>query len=272
MYWNPSTIFFHIPFLNLPVTWYGLLFAFGFWVGFHILVYMLKSSFNQKEANAFGERLLLYMVIATVIGARLGHIFFYEDAIEYFKHPLSILKTWEGGLASHGAIVAIVIATWFFAYRIKKDHPSFTFLRLLDHLAVPAMFAGAMIRIGNFFNQEILGTPTMLPWGVTFLSPADGGPIVPRHPAQLYEAAFYFALFLFLAYLWRKKLPSGRIAGLTLVLTFLFRFLIEFVKTEQSVWFEGSLLMGQILSLPILILGSVLLLYSFTERAKILRA
>ena len=266
IFWDPSSEFLIVPFINIPITWYGLLFAFGFWIGFHLFTYMLKNKLGPKDANIFAERLLLYVIIGTIVGARLGHIFFYEHPMEYLSNPISILKTWEGGLASHGAVIAIVLAVFLFSWRIRKEYPDFTFLKLLDYLSIPAMLASTMIRIGNFFNQEILGTSTEKPWGIIFGHPADGGIITPRHPAQLYEAAFYFILFIFLLSLWSRKkdsLAPGRLAGITLVSAFLFRFTIEFIKTEQSAWFDqpnGPLLMGQILSLPIVAIGLFLLI------------
>ncbi len=265
IFWDPSSEFVIIPFVNIPITWYGLLFATGFWLGFHMFTYMLKNRLGSKDANAFSERLLLYIIVATIIGARLGHIFFYEHPMEYLANPISIFKTWEGGLASHGAVLAIVLAVLIFSIRIRKEFPEFTFWKILDYLSVPAMLLSTLIRVGNFFNQEILGVSTDKPWGIIFGHPADGGLITPRHPAQLYEAAFYFALFLLLAHIWYRKrdeLLPGRLAGITLVSAFLFRFLVEFIKTEQSAWFDqpnGSLLMGQVLSLPIIAIGLYLL-------------
>ena len=278
IYWDPSAEIVILPFINIPITWYGLFFATGFWIGLQIFTFMFKKNLEEKGvknastlANAFAERLLLYVIVATVVGARLGHIFFYEHPMEYLANPISILKTWEGGLASHGAVLAIVLAIFLFSYRIRKEYPDFTFLRVLDYLAIPAMFAATMIRIGNFFNQEILGRSTEKFWGIIFGHPADGGLVTPRHPAQLYEAAFYFTLFIALSALWlqrRNRLEPGRIAGITLFFAFLFRFLIEFVKTEQSIWFDkpgSALLMGQVLSLPIVALG----LYLMTQRRSV---
>ena len=265
IFWDPSSEFVIIPFVNIPITWYGLLFATGFWLGFHMFTYMLKNRLGSKDANTFSERLLLYIIVATIIGARLGHIFFYEHPMEYLANPISIFKTWEGGLASHGAVLAIVLAVLIFSIRIRKEFPEFTFWKILDYLSVPAMLLSTLIRVGNFFNQEILGVSTDKPWGIIFGHPADGGLITPRHPAQLYEGAFYFALFLLLAHIWYRKrdeLLPGRLAGITLVSAFLFRFLVEFIKTEQSAWFDqpnGSLLMGQVLSLPIIAIGLYLL-------------
>ncbi len=273
IYWDPSPDLMILPFVNIPITWYGILFAIGFWLGFQIFTYIFKKFLDSKAlantsaiANAYSERLLLYVIVATVFGARFGHILFYEHPMEYFANPLSILKTWEGGLASHGAIVAIVIAVLLFSFRTRKEFPEFGFLKLLDALAIPAMLVGTLIRIGNFMNQEILGTSTDKAWGIIFGHPRDAGIIGPRHPAQLYEAAFYFALFLFLFSFWslkKEKTPPGRIAGITLFSTFTFRFLIEFIKEGQSIWFDrqgGLLVMGQMLSIPIALFGLYLLL------------
>ena len=275
LYWDPSPELLILPFINIPITWYGLLFAIGFWLGLQIFTHIFKNFIDSKGisnssaiANTYSERLLLYVIVATVLGARLGHILFYEHPMEYFANPISILKTWEGGLASHGAIVAIVIAVLLFSLRTRKEFPDFGFLKLLDSLAIPAMLVGALIRIGNFMNQEILGTTTDKPWGIIFGHPRDGGGISPRHPAQLYEAIFYFALFLLLLSLWsfkKEKIAPGRIAGINLFSTFTFRFLIEFIKEGQSIWFDSPdvlFVMGQILSIPIALFGLYLLLKS----------
>lgn len=272
LYWDPSSQFFKVPYFNIPLTWYGFLFATGFWLGFQVFFYMCKSFLEKKGgkntalvANAFSERLLLYVIIATVVGARLGHIIFYEYPLEYLKNPISILKTWEGGLASHGAVFAILIAVYLFAKRVKKEYPEFTFLRLLDYLSVPAMLLATFIRIGNFFNQEILGVVTNVPWAITFGHPADGSAALPRHPAQLYEALVYFALFFILGAVWKKKKESlvpGRLTGIMLTTVFTFRFFIEFLKSDQSLWFDGHshfIVMGQLLSLPVILYGAYLL-------------
>ena len=227
----------------------------------------VRRSFPEKtkeEVNAFAEKLLVYVVVGTVLGARLGHIFFYEHPMTYLSHPLTILKTWEGGLASHGAVTALLISVWLCK---DKTIPSMTYLRRLDFMAAPAMLVAAMIRMGNFFNQEILGVVTNKPWGIVFGHPSDGGALLPRHPAQLYEAFFYALFFGVLWVLSKREWVVGRLVGLMLTGTFVFRFLIEFIKTEQSVWFKQTLLMGQILSLPLILLGLYLLLRKESERA-----
>src|SRR5262249_26035814 len=140
------------------------------------------------------DRLSVLIAAGVVVGARLGHVFFY-DWPYYKTHPKSILKIWEGGLASHGGAIGALIGLVIFILMSKKQAQKLTFLAVLDALAVPTPLAGGLIRIGNFMNQEITGIPTSMPWAVTFRHPVDGLPGVPVHPVQLYEALFYFLVF-----------------------------------------------------------------------------
>ena len=142
---------------------------------------------HKAKAKAFCEKLSIYVIIGAVVGARLGHLLFYEPFHELIRDPLVVLRIWEGGLASHGGILGIIIALCLFA-----KQQGYRLLKLIDWLVIPACIAAGMIRIGNFINQEILGTVTNLPWAVTFGHPADGSIPMPRHPVQLYEALFYF--------------------------------------------------------------------------------
>jgi len=271
IYWDPKPEIFSLPIVHWPILWYGVLFALGFVVGFPIFVGILTRYFGKEEtkkAYLITDRLTIYMVIATVVGARLGHFLFYEKPSTYLSKPWEILRIWEGGLASHGAAIAIILALILFSYRIRPIAPSLTWVRLLDFVSIPTAFAGACIRLGNFINQEILGTPTDLPWGVVFGHPADRSAPMARHPVQLYEAIFYLAVFFLLWGLSFK--PSflkarGKLIGLFLILVFGFRFFIEFLKTEQShlLSFSSSLTMGQILSLPAIAAG---LLFYFWKR------
>lgn len=216
-----------------------------------------------RNATLLADRLLVYMLVATVLGARLGHFLFYESPEDYLDDPLEIFRVWEGGLASHGAAIAIVISMIFFSYRVRKTSRGLTWIRLLDFVCIPTAFCGGCIRIGNFFNQEILGSETALPWGVVFGSPIDHSLPVPRHPVQIYEAIFYFFVFCLLwrlTYRPRFLLIQGQLIGLFLVLVFGFRFLVEFIKLEQSHLLSSAplLTMGQILSIPMVLLGFVL--------------
>lgn len=211
------------------------------------------------------EKQAFYMILATVIGARLGHIVFYEPIMEYLRDPVRILKTWEGGLASHGAALGIIIALVIFRLKVLKEYSKLNFQKIIDIMIIPAAFLGCLIRIGNFFNQEVLGKFSEVPWAIIFGNPADGSRALPRHPAQLYEAAFYLALFFVLWNLRKVKMMhhSGRLAGFGITAIFLFRFLIEFVKEEQSFYQISWMNMGQILSLPWIIVGISLF---FSER------
>ena len=271
--WDPSPELFHfnLPLLGRPLLWYGCLFALGFFAAYGVLLYLLRRYFltftqinkgesffavpPQKRATVCAEKLSFYVMIGAIVGARLGDLLFYQDWHEIVRHPLSLIAVWEGGLASHGGAIGILIALILFS---KRYH--FSFWKVLDFTVIPTALAAVFIRVGNFFNQEILGTPTTLPWGILFLHPADKGAIVPRHPAQLYEAGAYLCIFLILLVDWHRRAPfkhRGRTAGLFLILVFGARFLIEFLKVEQSIYFNhGSLLtMGQWLSLPFIALG-----------------
>lgn len=229
-----------------------------------------KAVFTPSQlAQHLVDKLIWFIVAGIILGARLGHVFFY-DWPYYSKHPLDIIKVWEGGLASHGGAIGVIIALFFFYYTTKKSIPEISFLRLLDLVAIPTALTAMCIRIGNFFNQEILGIPTTMPWGVVFGNPADGSSVTPRHPVQLYEAAAYAAVFVVLYMLWKRfsrRLPPGMITGLFFVLVFSSRFFIEFLKTEQSVSMGNSYLtMGQYLSLPFIFAGLGLIAYAKQHR------
>ena len=168
IFWDPDRVVFTIPGINRPVVWYGILFAFGFLVAFYLFrsLYRDRYEVSKKDATRLTEKFLLYTVVGTVIGARLGHLIFYEDFGFYLANPLEILKTWEGGLASHGGVVGILVALALFWRKHRGEYPHLSPLRILDLMMVPAMLIASCIRFGNFINQELLGTPTALPWGV----------------------------------------------------------------------------------------------------------
>lgn len=278
--WDPDRVFFVIPYLRHPVMWYGLLFALGFIAGYFLVRKILAgfliqsnlpSAEAEKEALRLTDQGIVFIVIGALVGARLGHVFFY--GWDYFsQYPLDIFKVWEGGLASHGGAIGILLALAFFVWLHRKQTPKLTFLMVLDLVVIPTAFAGCCIRIGNFINQEITGIPTSLPWGVAFMHPIDGLPGVPVHPVQLYEALFYLLVFFFLLLLWRRDrttLGSGLISGSFLTLVFGFRFVIEYLKMPQNDAFDanGWIKMGQLLSIPFVLIG-IYLLFNYYARKK----
>lgn len=270
IHWNPAReiLPWNIPILDRPILWYGFFFALGFLLSYRVFQVLLRDFLQpyhvaQKDVLKIAEKLSFYVLIGTIIGARLGDVLFYQNFSQVVHHPLDILKFWEGGLSSHGGVIGILLSLGLFSLRIKKKYPVLTWIAMLDLLSIPALLAGSFIRVGNFFNQEILGVPTTLPWAIVFENPIDGSPIVPRHPSQLYEAIFYFAFFIILWNLRtknRKVFILGRTSGIFFIGTFVFRFLIEFVKSPQSAMVQpNSLLdMGQWLSIPMILIGAVL--------------
>jgi prolipoprotein diacylglyceryl transferase len=272
IYWDPARemLPFNLPFLGRPILWYGFFFALGFLGAYRLLVYLLKgfldnSSRNIKEDAAWiAEKTTLYVMVGTLVGARLGDVLFYQSWADYSRDLWSIVKIWEGGLASHGGVAGIIISLMLLARRLKSKFNNLSWKALIDLLVVPSAFAAGCIRIGNFFNQEILGYPAHVPWAVTFGHPADGGPVVPRHPVQLYESIFYFILCAAMLRIYRlpaAKQRPGWIGGWYLLSIFSFRFFIEFFKEEQSIFMDSGALfhMGQYLSLPLIGIGILLL-------------
>ena len=235
----------------LEIRWYGLMFALAFYLG-----YLIGRDMFRKEgiAEKTLDNLLVWIIVATVIGARLGHTLFYQPAY-YLKNPLEILMIWEGGLASHGAAITIIIALWWFARR-----QNWNFFWIFDRTAVVVALAGFFIRMGNLFNSEIFGKPTSLPWGFVFARVDN----LPRHPTQLYEGLSYLTIFFLLHWYYRKtnRQPvMGKLSGWFLILVFGVRILIEFLK-EPQVMFEQAMTlnMGQWLSIPMVIAGILVLI------------
>lgn len=281
LYWDPDRVLFVLPYINHPVTWYGFIFAFGFLVGYFFVRRMFTGLLDgllptlaevKLTAIQLTDRLGFLVILGAIIGARLGHVFFY--GWPYYKaNPGDIIKIWEGGLASHGGAIGMFIALCIFVYWTRSAYPRLSFLTVLDVLVVPTAFVAGCIRIGNFINQEITGIPTKMPWGVVFGHPIDAPPGMAVHPVQLYESIFYFVVFLVLFFLWRgneKKLGTGLFSGLFFLLIFSFRFLVEYLKVPQSELIDlyAPIKMGQLLSIPFIILGAVLLIRYFCFRKK----
>ena len=222
---------------------------------------MKKIFANEGKSDIVLDRLTVYIVIGTVVGARLGHCLFYEPSY-YLSHPVEIFKIWHGGLASHGGAIGILLALWLFDRKEKLGY-----FWTLDRLAIVAALGGSLIRIGNLMNSEIYGVETNLPWGFVFLRNNE---TVPKHPTQLYEAFAYLIIFFLLYRMyWKKKgnVYHGLLISIFLILVFTARFLIEFIK-EPQVKFEASmpLNMGQLLSIPFIIAGIVGLILSLKTK------
>ena len=236
---------------SLAIRWYGLLYALSFLFGTLLMSWMFRRENKPPETI---DRLLIYMLVAVVVGARLGETLFYHPSF-FFQHPLEIFKVWKGGLSSHGGVIGILLALYIYS----RKTPDQSFLWILDRICLVVALGGTLIRIGNFFNSEIIGIPTHSNWGVVFQRIDN----LPRHPAQLYESATYFILFLILITVYRSVDTTkykGILAGLFLSIGFTSRFFIEFVK-ENLVFRDSEVIlnMGQRLSIPVILLGLFLL-------------
>lgn len=278
--WNPDPDIFTIPGINWPVRWYGLSWALAF-IGCHFVMNRIYRTEGRTEKEL--DLLTLYIVLATIIGARLGHCLFYGPLFDeinpetgtvvnegYLSHPLNILKVYEGGLASHGGAIGIITGMWLYCRKTKES-----WLWLFDRMIVVVPFAGMCIRLGNLMNSEIVGKPTTMPWGFKFMQDHDdlvnlnahGIPIPVRHPAQLYEAIYCVFLFVLFYWLWKRKRQDfgpGFMFGAFCVLLFIERFVDEFFKENQED-FEQFLPinMGQILSIPFILIGIFMMYRSF---------
>ncbi|HPF11341.1 MAG TPA: prolipoprotein diacylglyceryl transferase [Flavobacteriaceae bacterium] len=259
--WNPSE---GIDLGFYTIQYYSLMFVIAFLVGWFIMKSIYK---REGETMQKLDSLFIYMVLAILIGARLGHVIFYQP--ELFKEdffsvflPFSfkggIHFTGFRGLASHGAAIGIIIAMFLYNKKILKK----PILWIFDRVIIPVAIGGVFVRFGNFMNSEIVGKPTGTDYGVIF---ANNNETFPRHPAQLYEAAGYIIVFLILWYVyWKtdKRKYLGYIFGLFLILLWMVRFIAEFFKKSQEGFADGGnalLSTGQWLSIPFIILGIYLL-------------
>lgn len=250
----------------IAVRWYGMMFLIGFIAGYRIIWHMLR---HEGDPESWLPTLLIYVAVATIVGARLGHCFFYEWDY-YSTHPAKILAIWEGGLASHGGTIAIIIAVFIYSRTVTRRSPLWTF----DRLVVAVALVACLIRLGNLFNSEIFGYATTLPWGFKYplsrewqvlYAPTDSA----CHPTQLYEAGTYLALFALLMWMyWKKNAQErpGLLLGVFFVGTFLPRIIIEFVKNPQEDFERTMALnMGQILSVPFVLAGILLIYCAMTH-------
>lgn len=247
-----------LSFGPITIHWYGALFAAAILSGLQVVKWMYVT---EKKPVEQLDTLLMYVVFGIIVGARLGHCFFYDPAY-YFANPLKILAIWEGGLASHGGGLGVIIAVTFYVRKYKVDY-----LWLLDRLAIGTAIFGVFVRSANFINSEILGTASDVPWAIVFANIDN----VARHPAQLYEAIAYLLIFIVLISLYKRsptKAFNGRILGIFLVLTFIARLSIEVFKEKQAAYAaDFTISTGQWLSIPFLLAGFALIYWSNKHKA-----
>ena len=257
IHWNMNPDLFSIG--PLTVRWYGLMFALSFIVGYSIVERMFKRE-NQNEK--WLDSLLMYIVIATIVGARLGHVFFYGWDY-YSQNLLEIVMVNKGGLASHGGAAGIFIALLIYSKKYTKRNVFW----IIDRVVVPTALAAMAIRLGNLFNSEIYGIETAQPWGFIF---ERNGETVPKHPTQLYEALSYLATFGILMWMYWKteaRTKIGMLSGVFFILVFTARFFIEYIKEDQEA-FEATMAlnMGQWLSIPFILGGVALVVWAVKSK------
>ncbi|MCK5824435.1 MAG: prolipoprotein diacylglyceryl transferase [Ichthyobacteriaceae bacterium] len=247
---------------SFELRYYSLMFAIAYMLGYQIL----KKIFIEEKINIeHADTVFMYSMLSMVVGARLGHVFFYDW--DYYSQNLSeIPKVWHGGLASHGAAVAMIPTFMYIAKKVLNKPP----LWLLDRMSLTVALAGVFIRLGNLMNSEIVGKATDLPWAFVFVNSYLPDPLTPRHPSQIYESLGYLITFGVLWYLFfktDKKKYLGYVFGVFLAMLFSVRFLVEFVKENQESFEDSmSLNMGQWLSVPLILIGIYL---TITAKSKI---
>ena len=277
--WDVDPILIH--FGDGGIRWYGLLWA----IGIYLCWVMNRRMYKRENCpEEWADQLFFWIVIGAIVGSRLGHCLFYEwhdtgDPIQifgwtinyrnpYIENPLKILKIWEGGLASHGGAIGIIIASWLLNKYKFSRYPQFktSWLWILDRLCIGVCVTGALIRLGNLFNSEIYGGPTSLPWGFIFVR-GDVNQDVPCHPTQIYEILYLMVtLAVTMPLYWKTdaRRHEGLLIGIFMVIVFGVRFLLEFIKNNQESFEAGHILnMGQLLSIPFVALGIYLIIRAY---------
>lgn len=247
--WGIDPVIFELG--PLAPRWYGVLFAGAFVSGYLFGVKMWKDAGRKVEEM---EHILTWVLVGTVVGARLGHVIFYDPSY-YLRNIDQVLAVWNGGLASHGAAIGIIIAMYYLA----KKTPKMNFWWLADRVVIPTAVGGAFIRLGNFTNSEIYGHETDAPWGIIFSNLPGPAGMIPRHPTMLYEALLCIIVFVVLWTIYKKykaNPPSGSLLGTFLILLFSGRFFLEYTKIPQADFAsDWAINMGQILSIPMVLIG-----------------
>lgn len=261
--WDFDPVFFSIG--SFDIRYYGVMWALAILIGAKLF-----DNFVKREGlpSSVSESIFIYGTLATIIGARLGHCLFY-DPVEYLRQPWTIITGFrDGGLASHGAAVGLLIGLWLFSRRNRLPY-----IWSLDRIMIAVGIGGAVVRLGNLFNSEIFGTATTLPWGFEFVRSniwLHRFAPNPVHPTQIYEALCYLATFAILCWLYygrdMARRRPGVLFGIGLIGVFLTRFFIEFIKVEQEAFEQGwALDMGQWLSIPFILLGFYMIYRGFSR-------
>lgn len=248
--WDVNPALFHLG--SFEVRYYGVLWAVALGISAYIFHHiMIREGLSEKTFDS----VFWFGVISTVLGSRLGHCLFYDPGY-YLTHPVEILDIRQGGMASHGAAVGLLIGLWLFSRKNKLPY-----IWSLDRISIVVAISGVAVRLGNLMNSEIYGTVTSLPWGFIFVR---DGETLPKHPTQIYEALCYLVLFVILLWMYYKKdlarRRPGVMFGFFLIILFGTRFLIEFIKNPQVDFEQNMVLnMGQLLSIPFIVAGVVIL-------------
>lgn len=269
--WDVNPTLFEV--LGREIRWYGLLWVIGLIVAVYIVQKIYK---HERLPEKWFDSLFVYMMLGIILGARLGHCLFYEPEY-YLANPIKILKIWEGGLASHGGVLGIIIAVWMYSKKVTKKSMLWTF----DRVMVPTGFTAGMIRLGNLMNHEIYGAVTDKPWGFRFIDNINywmhgAEPVFtePSHPTQIYEAIIYFVIFAITMHMYWKtnsKDRPGLILGVGILLIFVARFFIEYIKnvqveSELAMRESTGLIIGQWLSIPFIIWGIWLIVHAMKTK------
>lgn len=259
--WNVDPTFFTL--FGLDIRYYGVLWAVAFMLGIY---YFTKFCKHEGLPDKLVDSMFWCATILAILGARLGHCLFYEPEV-YLADPLRILNIREGGMASHGAAIGFLLGLTIFAIANKMP-----WWWGADRIMIPVAIGGAGVRIGNLMNSEIYGGPTDLPWGFIF---QRAGETQPMHPTQIYEALCYILVFLILLWLYFKR-DAGRkhpglMFGVGLIGIFVARFIIEYIKNDQVGFEEGmrsaiGMNMGQLLSIPFVVIGIVLVIVGLLNK------
>jgi prolipoprotein diacylglyceryl transferase len=253
--WDVDPVLFRIG--DFEVMWYGLCWAMAIGLGGYFFSHFIR----REKLNPDLNNIFWWGAIVTIVGARLGHCLFY-DPVYYLTHPIELLYFRQGGMASHGAAIGLLLGLWGFSRHYKLP-----MIWSLDRVMIPVTIGGAIVRIGNLINSEIYGHTTDLPWGFVFVR---AGETLPKHPTQIYEALCYLVTFVVLAVMYYKmdagRKRPGLLFGVGLIGVFLSRFLLEFIKNPQIAAEQTMFLnIGQILSIPFVVAGVLMILWPYSK-------